>query len=92
MRFKGGIGPKLYYQYSFYFGLAASCLNLIAIVLWETLWHFLSILRQPVSLGIYLFQIKVLFNYFENFLLPSVIEVSYQLFEIPKLYVTAHFV
>ena len=76
MRIKIRISPKLDDQNFLYFRVTFSRLNLISVVLWETLRNLLPILGQPVSLGVDLLQVEVSLDNLECLLYSIIIEVS----------------
>ena len=76
MRIKIRISPKLDDKNFLYFWVTFSRLNLISVVLWETLRNLLPILGQPVSLGVNLLQVEVSLDNLECLLYSIIIEVS----------------
>ena len=78
MSLECAVSPQLYNQYFLDFREVFLVNDLASMVVWETLGHFLSVLRQPISLGVDPFQIEVLLDHSERFFLLRVLEFSYQ--------------
>ena len=90
MSFKSGISPKLHYEYAFDFWETSTSYYLVSVVLRETLWNLLSVLRQPVPVSIALLQVKLLLDNFERFLLADVCELSHQVSIVSELNFPSH--